>query len=126
VGFNFRLKPVDFELLKVLQKKVAIIPVIPQGDTLTDDEKVDLKVGLSMMRILINKAVNSLSYECENLKFQAKFRAALIENRIRLLPDPDKAVQPFITVSSSDRWTVGNMEVRGRIYAWGKVEGKFY
>lgn len=41
--FNYRLKPLDIELMKKLHNKVNIVPVIAKSDVLTKKEVQKLK-----------------------------------------------------------------------------------
>lgn len=105
------LRQIDVELLKRLQSKVNLVPVIGKSDTLTPIEMKRLKnrirADIEKHAIRIYEFPECDSDEDEDFKKQdAELKAAV----------------PFAVIGSNSVVEIGGKKVRGRLYPWGIVE----
>ncbi|XP_065201476.1 septin-2 isoform X2 [Planococcus citri] len=109
--YGHGLRQLDIELMKQIQHKVNIVPIIGKADTLTEPEMKRLK-----KRILNDIQENNIqiyqfpecdSDEDEDFKRQDKELKECI---------------PFAVIGSHNIIEVGGKKVRGRQYPWGIVE----
>ena len=96
------LKPFDLEVLKSLNGKVNIIPVIGKADGLTISECAHMRI-----QILADMNANGIRY----------FMPAPVEE------DGDTVLSvPYAVACSTAIVGTGNRRFRGRIYPWGFLE----
>jgi septin family protein len=101
-----RLKELDLASLKQLSSKVNVIPVVAKADTMTSEEKAELKA----------KILGDLS------KYDVRlYPTAYSEDREEI--EAVEAHQPFCVIGADKYLDVGNGKyVRGRQYKWGLVD----
>jgi len=108
---GYTLRPIDVAFMKLLHKKVNIIPLIAKADVLTRQEVVELK-----KRILRDIESHGISIytppECEADEDED------FKEQIRELCD----AVPFAISASQDEHDVRGKKVLGRAYPWGVVE----
>lgn len=105
------LRQIDVELMKRLQKKVNLVPIIAKSDTLTPMEikrlKATVRAEIEKQLIRIYEFPDCDSDEDEEFKRQ--------DSEL-------KSAVPFAVVGSNTIVEVGGRKIRGRLYPWGIVE----
>ena len=104
------LKSLDLLMMKKLDQKVNIIPVIAKSDTIAKNELIKFKQKI--IQDLIANNVNIYQFPTDD-DTVAEINASM------------NSLLPFAVVGSTDLVKVGNKMVRARQYPWGVVIGKF-
>jgi len=110
-SYGHGLRPLDIEVLRALQNRVNVIPVVAKSDTLTQSEMKKLKEQI--LKDLRTHQIQIYQFpECdeeEDEEFKRQDREL-------------KAAIPFAIASSDTFVEVAGRKVRGRQYPWGIVE----
>ncbi|TRY55242.1 hypothetical protein DNTS_014556 [Danionella cerebrum] len=109
--FGHGLRPVDVEVMKALQDKVNIVPLISKADCLTPAEmrrmKDRVREEIEKFSIKVYQFPDCDSDEDEGFKQQDREL---------------KESTPFAVIGSNTIVEVKGQRVRGRLYPWGIVE----
>ncbi|UYV64251.1 SEPT6 [Cordylochernes scorpioides] len=102
------LKSIDLVCMKMLDKKVNIIPIIAKADTIS---KMDLqRFKANIMSELISNGVQIYRFPTDGEEVLGELNQTM------------NAHLPFAVVGSTEFVTVGNKKVRARQYPWGIVQ----
>ena len=100
------LKPIDLMIMKKIDQRCNIIPIIAKADTIAKNELSKFKQNI--MRDLISNQVKIYQFPIDD--------ETVVETNAAM-----NANLPFAVVGSTDLVKVGNKMVRARHYPWGVV-----
>ena len=101
------LKPIDIKLMKTIQEHVNLVPVICKSDTLTDDERAQLKSNI--LHDIRKHGINM--YEpVVTADDDEQFRAQVAYYR---------ELMPFAVAASKEKVDINGKVARVRRYPWG-------
>ena len=100
-----RLKEMDAAVLKILSSKCNVIPVIAKADTMTFDERLDLKAKIISDLIRYDVKLYPGSFT-EDREENAEFEAVI----------------PFSVIGADSVMKINGKKVRARKYRWGVAE----
>jgi len=100
------LKSIDLLMMKKLESKVNIVPVIAKADTIAKNELIKFK-----QRILSDLSAN-------NVKI---YQFPTDDDTVAEINSSMNGLMPFAVVGSTDLVKVGNKMVKARQYPWGVV-----
>merc|ERR550519_657724 len=107
------LKPLDLEVMKKLDGKVNLVPIIAKADGLTKTETIKLKA-----RVLEELAAANIgTFQLHEPEVDSKKVCTLDEKAVDL-----RGNQPFAVCGANARLDVAGQKVRVRQFPWGNVE----
>jgi septin 2 len=105
------LRPIDIKLMKTLDRKVNIVPVVAKADTLTHAELLRLKKRI-MDEIAAEKIQTYSLPDCDDDE-DSEYKEQCRQLREAI---------PFAVIGSNTVIEVSGRKIRGRLYPWGVVE----